>query len=116
MRVEDIQKSRVLEHLDEFYTMTPTANALGVGVCVCMAAEILGRSITPENSAQTIQDAKQFTSFQSTVLKIPKSSVPKMVATALDKFIKDKWWWVWGTVDGKNPAPPTMPENHFSAP
>jgi len=20
------------------------------------------------------------------------------------------------TVDGKNPAPPTMPENHFSAP
>ena len=93
LRIEEIQKSGVLARLDECYTMTPAAHAFAVGTYVCMVAEILGRTITPENSAQCLQDVKQLGTFQSTVLKIPKTNVPKIVAAATDKFIKDTWFW-----------------------
>ena len=87
---KDIADNGCISKLEEFSAVPPSSKGLGVGIFVCMAAEILLRDVQAANVSQILTDAKQLMgNFLSNTLKINKASIPKAVTALLEKLTKD---------------------------
>ena len=87
---ECIRTSGCIDLLTTTSTTPPHAKDVGVGIYVCMAAEILLRDVTPATMTRNLADGKQLmANFLPNTLKVHKNSIPKIVTAAMEKLVKD---------------------------